>query len=170
MSDTVEGVAQAISEARTGNSLSWRNFVAEAQAAIAAMQADAAPVAHCGDADVPLCSACSVPIVELVQQPGCGAPMPVDDRVSTSSPVDVGETGNTSSKLRPASVVAHEVCEEMEEYGPSFATKVIEADRQAVREQAEQETVAKIVAWLRGNCMSGKWRILASEIEEGAWK
>ena len=38
------------------------------------------------------------------------------------------------------------------------------------REQAEQETVAKIVAWLRGNCMSGKWRILASEIEEGAWK
>lgn len=34
------------------------------------------------------------------------------------------------------------------------------------REQAEQETVAKIVAWMRGNCMSGKWRVLASEIEE----
>ncbi len=45
MSDMVERVAEAISEARTGNSLSWRHYVAEAQAAIAAMQADAAPVA-----------------------------------------------------------------------------------------------------------------------------
>ena len=44
MSDMVERVARAISEARTGNSLSWRHYVAEAQAAIAAMQADAAPV------------------------------------------------------------------------------------------------------------------------------
>lgn len=44
-SELIERVAGAISETRTGNSLSWRHYVAEAQAAIAAMQADAAPVA-----------------------------------------------------------------------------------------------------------------------------
>lgn len=38
------------------------------------------------------------------------------------------------------------------------AAAIIEQDRAAL--------VAEIVAWLRGNCMSGKWRILASEIEE----
>lgn len=100
------------------------------------------------------------------------AHQPVADRVSTSSPVDVGETGNTSSKLRPASVVAHEVCEEMEEYGPSFATKVIEADRQAVR----AALVAKIVAWLRDDNMA--WALIANSdqyavaaaIEAGEWK
>lgn len=44
-SELIGQVAEAISEARTGNSLSWRHYVAEAKAAIAAMQADAAPVA-----------------------------------------------------------------------------------------------------------------------------
>jgi len=37
--DEVEAVAQAISEARTGNTLSYRHFVPEAQAAIAALDA-----------------------------------------------------------------------------------------------------------------------------------
>ena len=37
--DEVEAVAQAISEARTGNTLSYRHFVPEAQAAIAAIDA-----------------------------------------------------------------------------------------------------------------------------------
>lgn len=31
---------------------------------------------------------------------------------------------------------------------------------------ARAALVAEIVAWMRGNCMSGKWRVLASEIEE----
>lgn len=35
--DLVERVGEAISEARTGNSLSWRHYIAEAQAAIAAI-------------------------------------------------------------------------------------------------------------------------------------
>ena len=43
--------------------------------------------------------------------------------------------------MRPANKISHEVCEEMEEYGPSFAAKVIEADRAAL--------VAEIVEWLR---------------------
>ena len=38
-----------------------------------------------------------------------------------------------TSELRPAALVAHEVCEEMEEYGPTFAERVIKADREAVR-------------------------------------
>lgn len=37
-----------------------------------------------------------------------------------------------TSELRPAALVAHEVCEEMEEYGPTFAERVIKADREAV--------------------------------------
>ena len=43
--------------------------------------------------------------------------------------------------MRPASEVAHDVCEEMEEYGPYFAVKAIEVDR--------AELVAEIVAELR---------------------
>lgn len=46
--------------------------------------------------------------------------------------------------------------------------ELLDLARAAIRVIApavEQETVAKIVAWMRGNCMSGKWRILASEIE-----
>ena len=35
--DLIERVGEAISEARTGNSLSWRHYIAEAQAAIAAI-------------------------------------------------------------------------------------------------------------------------------------
>lgn len=48
-----------------------------------------------------------------------------------------------TSELRPAALVAHEVCEEMEEYGPTFAERVIEADRKAVR--AEQ--AAELAKW-----------------------
>ena len=48
-----------------------------------------------------------------------------------------------TSKLRPAALVAHEVCEEMEEYGPTFAERVIKADREAVR--AEQ--AAELAKW-----------------------
>ena len=40
--DLIERVGEAISEARTGNSLSWRHYIAEAQAAIAAIEADRA--------------------------------------------------------------------------------------------------------------------------------
>jgi hypothetical protein len=47
--------------------------------------------------------------------------------------------------MRPASEVAHDVCEEMEEYGPYFAVMTIEADRAEVR-LAEREAVVK---WLR---------------------
>ena len=36
----------------------------------------------------------------------------------------------------------------------------------AHRENAKAALVSEIVAWMRGNCMSGKWRVLASEIEE----
>lgn len=42
--------------------------------------------------------------------------------------------------MRPASEVAHDVCDEMEEYGPYFAVKVIEADR--------AELVADVFAYL----------------------
>ena len=45
-SELIGQVAEAISEARTGNSLSWRHYVAEAKAAIAAMQADAEQAAE----------------------------------------------------------------------------------------------------------------------------
>lgn len=48
-----------------------------------------------------------------------------------------------TSELRPAALVAHEVCEEMEEYGPAFAERVIKADREAVR--AEQ--AAELAKW-----------------------
>ena len=48
-----------------------------------------------------------------------------------------------TSELRPAALVAHEVCEEMEEYGPTFAKRVIKADREAVR--AEQ--AAEVAKW-----------------------
>ena len=72
-----------------------------------------------------------------------------------------------SDKLRDASVVAHEVCEEMEEYGPSFATKVIEADRQAVR----TALVAEIAAWLReGEKEFSDCDIAAHLLETGMWK
>lgn len=37
------------------------------------------------------------------------------------------------------------------------------------REQAERETVQKIVAWLRGNAMSERWDALAQAIEAGEW-
>lgn len=47
-----------------------------------------------------------------------------------------------TSELRPAALVAHEVCEEMEEYGPSFATKVIEADRAAIIAAKDAEIAA----------------------------
>lgn len=77
---------------------------------------------------------------------------PVDDHETGNvsvkpdiGPIDTSETALVSDKLRDANKVAHEVCEEMEEYGPHFAAKVIEADRQAVR-LAERQ---KIVAWLR---------------------
>ena len=49
-----------------------------------------------------------------------------------------------TSEIRPEALVAHEVCEEMEEYGPTFAERVIKADREAVR----AEVVGEIVAWL----------------------
>ena len=52
-----------------------------------------------------------------------------------------------TSELRPAALVAHEVCEEMEEYGPAFAERVIEADREAVRaEQAAELAKFKALA------------------------
>ena len=51
----------------------------------------------------------------------------------------------------------------------------IEADRAAVREQAERETVEKIVAWLRSDkivlSMDGSAEdVVASAIEAGEWK
>lgn len=67
-----------------------------------------------------------------------------------------------SDKLRPAMEVAENVLGEMALGNDRRAAAVIEADRQATR----AALVSEIVAWLRGNCMSGKWRILASEIEE----
>lgn len=33
------------------------------------------PAVKCGDGGAPLCSACSAPITELVQEPGCGGPL-----------------------------------------------------------------------------------------------
>ena len=44
-----------------------------------------------------------------------------------------------TSELRPEALVAHEVCEEMEEYGPTFAERVIKADREAVRAEQAAE-------------------------------
>ena len=71
-----------------------------------------------------------------------------------------------TSELRPAALVAHEACEEMEEYGPTFAERVIKADRQ----QAVAAEVAQIVAGLKsengqcdcsarseGECACGAW-------------
>lgn len=57
--------------------------------------------------------------------------------------------------MRPAIEVAHDVCEEMEEYGPYFAVKAIEADR--------AELVAEIVAWVRARSIAG--HLLADHIE-----
>ena len=52
-----------------------------------------------------------------------------------------------TSELRPAALVAHEVCEEMEEYGPTFAERVVKADREAVRaEQAAELAKFKALA------------------------
>ena len=90
---------------------------------------------------------------------------PVDARVSTSNPVVDHETGNTSDKLRDAVEVWRDAYDAFTDFYHHTTEKdparVIEADRQATR----AALVAEIVAWLRGNCMSGKWRILASEIE-----
>ena len=86
-------------------------------------------------------------------------------RVSTSNPVVDHETGNTSDKLRDAVEVWRDAYDAFTDFYHHTTEKdparVIEADRQATR----AALVAEIVAWLRGNCMSGKWRILASEIE-----
>ena len=60
---------------------------------------------------------------------------------------------------------------------PQEAVRLDEIDRQRKDLKAEARRifdrarkrgarVAEIVAWMRGNCMSGKWRVLASEIEE----
>jgi hypothetical protein len=46
----------------------------------------------------------------------------------------------------------------------------IEADRAAVREQAERETVEKIVAWLRDQDGHGYDDVRANCIEAGEWK
>ena len=51
-------------------------------------------------------------------------------------------------------------------YADSELRDVARAAIRVIAPAVEQETVAKIVAWMRGNCMSGKWRVLASEIEE----
>ena len=96
------------------------------------------------------------------------------DHPPTSNPVVDHETGNTSDKLRDAVEVWRDASEAYsypvtDEYGYLFAPEeradraaaVIEADRQATR----AALVAEIVEWMRGNCMSGKWRVLASEIE-----
>ena len=71
--------------------------------------------------------------------------------------------------MRPASEVAHDVCDEMEEYGPYFAVKVIEADRQAVRAAAEQAERERIVAWLRKEAPAALHdpRMVANAIEAG---
>lgn len=94
---------------------------------------------------------------------------PVVARVSTSSPIDDRGSGNTSDKLRDAVEVFRDASDAATrgsvKYKPSAeqaAAAVIEADRQATR----AALIAEIVAWMRGNCMSGKWRVLASEIEE----
>lgn len=88
MSDLVKQLRRAFD----ADSVAEKNLaIRAAYDFIAAMQADAAPVAHCGDADVPLCSACSVPIVELVQQPGCGAPMSVTDAAPVAWMHDDGD-------------------------------------------------------------------------------
>ena len=79
---------------------------------------------------------------------------PVDDRVSTSSPVNDRGSGNTSDKLRDAMAVWEEAYRAWEDapINPDrigdedrAAAAVIEADREAVR----AEVVAEIVAWLR---------------------
>ena len=87
-----------------------------------------------------------------------------DDHPPTTNPVVDHETGNMSDKLRDAVEVWGDAWSAWDNHptcADDDATKVIEADRQATR----AALVAEIVAWLRGNCMSGKWRILASEIE-----
>ena len=70
-----------------------------------------------------------------------------------------------TSELRPAALVAHEVCEEMEEYGPTFAERVIKADREAVR----SEVVREIVAWLREQDGHGYDDMRANCIEAGEY-
>lgn len=74
-----------------------------------------------------------------------------------------------TSELRPAALVAHEVCEEMEEYGPTFAERVIKADRQ----QAVAAEVAQIVAWLNSLAILRAMQnpgTLAQAIERGEYK
>lgn len=73
-----------------------------------------------------------------------------------------------TSELRDAALVAHEVCEEMEEYGPTFAERVIEADREAVR--AEQ--AAELANWKAlAETLAGALGAIHSEAQrqEGSW-
>ena len=141
------------------------------KAAIAAMQADAAPVAWMYRNEVQQEYASRVRhefrtkgIIKWTETPLYAHP-PVVARVSTTNPVDDRGSGNTSDKLRPAVDVWRDAYDAFTDFYHHTTEKdparVIEADRQATR----AALVAEIVAWLRGNCMSGKWRILASEIE-----
>ena len=124
--------------------------------------------------------------VEPVSNPdGLAAAMqadaaPVVDHPPTSNPVDDSETGNTSDKpdTTPA---AHDITQADREAAAKAAALVemrglIRAGRAdhhaepwaAHRNQAERDTVARIVSWLRDNA----WRLedastLAASIEAG---
>ena len=69
-----------------------------------------------------------------------------------------------TSELRPAVEVANEVYEEMEEYGAFFATKVIEADREAVRaEQAAELAKWKALAEMLAGALEQMHRAVCHE-------
>lgn len=76
---------------------------------------------------------------------------PVDNRVSTSSPVDDRGSGNTSGKLRDAVEVWEDAYGSymLNEVGQDYeaAAAVIEADREAVRAELAAE-VAHQAAWI----------------------
>jgi len=110
MSDMVERVALNLRLA--GICHAHTHSVQIAQAAIAAMQADAAPV---------------------------------DNRVSTSNPVDDCGTPKTSGKLRPAIDVAADVIEANRLGAVLKGIAIIEQDREAVRAEQAAE-IAKFKA------------------------
>lgn len=128
-----------------------------ARAAIAAIQSDAAPVAwmvkhptHGTEVTQQKCTEADLKY-GWTETPLYAHP-PVDNRVSTSSPVDDRAAPNTSGKLREALAVwadalsaQHDAQQNPKGRPNQAAAAVIEADREAVR----AEVVREIVAWLR---------------------
>ena len=144
-----------------------QHFYTEAEALTAwntraATQADAAPVADSEDwrkawRNVALLSSehedvrLNEAVAELHSVFEAYAHPPVDNRVSTSSPVDDRGSGNTSGKLRDAVEVWEDAYGSymLNEVGQDYeaAAAIIEQDREAVRAEQAAEIARLRAAW-----------------------